>query len=247
MKTSIASVTFRSKTIQEIVLIAQTAGLNAIEWGGDVHVPPGNREAACAALYNTKACGLTISAYGSYYRCRNQEDFLPVLETALLLETSVIRIWAGTVSSRLVSLENRLDIVRCLRNIVRLATICGCRVVTEYHADTLTDTLESTQRLLDEVPGLRTLWQPPIGLTQVENLAAVTCLKGQIEGFHVYHRDKQGACRPLLEGKKDWASYLTATQETPPCFATLEFVRDNSEQQFYKDALTLHQLLKERK
>ena len=62
MKTSVASVTFRRKSVCEVAELARRAGLDAIEWGGDIHVPPGNAQAARAALHCTRENGLTVSA-----------------------------------------------------------------------------------------------------------------------------------------------------------------------------------------
>ena len=57
MKTSVASVTFRNKRIAEVAELARRAGLDAIEWGGDVHVPPGDLEAAQTALRLAESLG----------------------------------------------------------------------------------------------------------------------------------------------------------------------------------------------
>ena len=42
MKTGICSVTFKELSVQEIVGRVREAGLEAIEWAGNVHVPPGD-------------------------------------------------------------------------------------------------------------------------------------------------------------------------------------------------------------
>lgn len=42
----LCSVTFRDKSIDEIVEIAIENGLNFIEWGADIHLPPGDFEKA---------------------------------------------------------------------------------------------------------------------------------------------------------------------------------------------------------
>jgi 3-dehydroshikimate dehydratase len=42
----LVSVTLRSLPPQEIIALAVKAGMKAIEWGGDVHVPPGDVAAA---------------------------------------------------------------------------------------------------------------------------------------------------------------------------------------------------------
>ena len=46
VKTGLVSVTFRQKSVEEIAALTAEAGLSGVEWGGDVHVPPGDREAA---------------------------------------------------------------------------------------------------------------------------------------------------------------------------------------------------------
>ena len=45
------TVTFRKKSVEEIIDIAKKAAINCIEWGGDVHVPPDNEENAKAAHF----------------------------------------------------------------------------------------------------------------------------------------------------------------------------------------------------
>ena len=38
LKIGVASVTFRNKTVSQVVEISKNAGVEFIEWGGDVHV-----------------------------------------------------------------------------------------------------------------------------------------------------------------------------------------------------------------
>ena len=78
MKTSLTSVTFRKKSIEEIVDLVAQAGLDAIEWGGDVHVPPTDPEASA------KAVGL----------CREKGIDLPEdLYTQEELHQHILRLW----------------------------------------------------------------------------------------------------------------------------------------------------------
>lgn len=88
--------------------------------------------------------------------------------------------------------------------------------------------------------------QPPVGLTAAENLHALHALEGRVENLHVYHRDREGACRPLAEGTADWQAYFAAAQKDgTQRYATLEFVMGDNEEQFLQDAAALHVLLKE--
>ena len=90
VKTGLVSVTFRQKSVEEIAALTAEAGLSGVEWGGDVHVPPGDREAARRAARLTRQAGLEVLSYGSYYRCQPGEDFTPVLESALALSDDQI-------------------------------------------------------------------------------------------------------------------------------------------------------------
>jgi len=83
MKTGLCSITFRKHSVDEVIDFAKSAELDGIEWGGDVHVPPGDLELARSVREKTEAAGLTIPSYGSYYRCNDDtEPFSDVLDTA---------------------------------------------------------------------------------------------------------------------------------------------------------------------
>ena len=68
IKAGICSITFRRKNPDEIVRLAEQAGLDAIEWGGDVHVPAGDTAVARRVGQITLDAGLSVSSYGSYER-----------------------------------------------------------------------------------------------------------------------------------------------------------------------------------
>ena len=100
----LVSVSFRKESPEAIVAAAAQAGLQGIEWGGDIHVPCGDIENAKRVSALTEAAGLQTLAYGSYYRLGDHTtDFNKVLETAQALDTSVIRIWGGIKASRVLS------------------------------------------------------------------------------------------------------------------------------------------------
>ena len=75
IRTGLTSVTFRQKTIDEIVALAHMAQLDGIEWGGDLHVPAGDVQAARHAAKATADAGLSVLSYGSYFHGDEGEDF----------------------------------------------------------------------------------------------------------------------------------------------------------------------------
>lgn len=80
----------------ELIAACRRAGLQGIEWGGDVHVPHGNLEVAREVAARTREAGLEIPSYGSYYRVGRDESaqvsFARVLDTAVVLQTPLIRV-----------------------------------------------------------------------------------------------------------------------------------------------------------
>ena len=64
--TGLTSITFRKLSIDEIIALTASAGLDGIEWGSDVHVPQGDTELAESVKAKTEAAGLKVCSYGSY-------------------------------------------------------------------------------------------------------------------------------------------------------------------------------------
>ncbi len=249
----LVSVTFRALSPREIVKLAAEAGLAGIEWGGDIHVPHGDLLRAQEARALTEDAGLRTSAYGSYYRAGSGTgDFAAVLETALALNSPTIRVWAGTKGSSETEEAERRRVEKDLLRIASLASDAGISVSCEYHADTLTDTDASARGLLDAVPhpGLFTYWQPPNGASMDMCFAGLHGALPRLSNIHVFHWWPTAADRlPLARGESRWRRYLAAAGAQPGPdglrFASLEFVAEDSVEQFRTDARTLRRWLSE--
>lgn len=254
-RSGVCSITFRQMSIPEVAGITARAGLDAIEWGGDLHVKPGDLSAARAAREATVGAGLTVSSYGSYYRVllaeNKAEDFSPVLESALELGTQTIRIWPGVYPSEIAPAGYRQRFIETLRPVLDRARQHGVRLAFEFHANTLTDSNYSAVELLREIdhPNLFIYWQPMYWVADpIYRLAGLEQLKDRILNLHVFHWSFQFAATPgdaikrlpLCEGEASWRRYL----RVPLCpdighFALMEFVRDNDPDAFIEDAAAL--------
>ncbi len=172
LHTGLVSVTFRKLTASAVINMVKEAGLDGIEWGGDIHVPPEDLENAARVRRQTLDAGLKIAAYGSYYRLgANQASFGPILETALALEATTIRVWAGTVGSVNAGAAAWQGVISDGEKIADMAATAGVSISLEFHPDTLTDTPQSTLRLLRAIdrPNVFSYWQPPVGGTREAN------------------------------------------------------------------------------
>ncbi len=249
----LVSVTFRSLEPLDILKAVCRAGLNGIEWGGDVHVPHGDIKKAREVRRITEEAGLAVVAYGSYYcfgdilGTQGALSFDPVLETAAALGAPVIRVWAGRQGSLETPAIERETIVRAARRIGGAAAKESICVAFEYHSETLTDTSESALALLEEIahPNIRSLWQPPNGRDFSYRLAGLKSIMSFLENLHVFHwgqsiEDRQ----PLTKGIHDWEHYLSQAQQPgKDRHALLEFVPGDSLESFYREASTLKLLL----
>ncbi len=90
----LCSVTFRQLDPPALLDLAARAGLAAVEWGADVHVPVGDLATARDVAARTADAGLAVASYGSYWRA-GPEDVGPVLATARALGAPRVRVWAG--------------------------------------------------------------------------------------------------------------------------------------------------------
>ncbi len=243
----LVSVTFRQLTPAEVIALVRQAGLRGIEWGGDIHVPHGEIGRARETREMTGESGLHVAAYGSYYRTGESENaglpFARVLETAVELGAPAIRVWAGTVGSVVARPEQRAAVAADLRRIAALAASTGVRIVLEFHGGTLTDTAESTGRLLREAghANLATCWQPPVDLEPAASLVGLRGLLPHLANVHVFQwRQATTERRPLGEGAERWGSYLAAAAEAPgDRYALLEFVERDAPECFLRDAAVL--------
>lgn len=248
----LVSVTFRQLSPAAIVALVRQAGLCGIEWGGDVHVPPGDWPRAREVGEITREAGLIVTAYGSYYRAAHSEGnglpFQAVLATALELGAPVIRVWAGTAGSATADEEMRWRVAADLRRVAGLAARAGVRVATEFHGGTLTDTNESTNQLLLEVdhPNLYTYWQPLTGMSDETCLQALAQLAPRLSHLHVFHWRTPQERFALADGAARWKRFLVAAHRAPgDRGAMLEFVPGDAPENFLRDAATLLTWLRE--
>jgi sugar phosphate isomerase/epimerase len=252
IRTGLVSVTFRKLSPSEIVRLAVTAGVDGIEWGGDVHVPPSEPARAAEVRQMTEASGLRVAAYGSYYRVGHEGEegnaFLPVLKAAVGLGAPTIRVWAGRIGSAEAGPEGWEQAIADSRRIADLAAQEGIRIAYEFHSRTLTDTPESARSLLEQGghPNVSSYWQPPVGEDTETCLRGLRMIQPWLTNLHIYHF--VGAeQRALEEGREAWRRYFdVAREDGADRYALIEFVRGETPAQFLADAVVLKALLPER-
>ena len=228
----LVSATFKTESPDFVLAALKKADLHAVEWSENWHIPAGDAALARDLRERTLAQGAKIAAYGSYYRLGQNsdpaKDFLPTLQSAAALGAPLIRIWGGGTASAELDADTRRELA--------------------VEARTVTDTNESGLSFLDEVAAdnLYCLWQPTVALNMDERCAGLDMLeaRGRLLNLHVYYW-LEGKRRPFVEGLDEWRRYLQHVNRNEKRYGLLEFVLDNTEEQFLEDAAQWKRLLQE--
>lgn len=245
VRTGLVSVTFRQLPADEVVELAAKAGLGAIEWGGDVHVPLGSLVTAERVKALCEVRGLEIAAYGSYLRAGSidREEMRSAVATAEALGAPRIRVWAGNVGTAQAGVGDRMAVTRGLAELADVAASAGIEIAMEFHRNTLTDEVDSTITLLLDVgaPNLKTYWQPPVDLDDAQCLDQLEALMPWLTTVHVFSWWPSNTRLPLAGRESLWRPVLDRLAAEPrEINALLEFVADDSPEQLAKDAADLH-------
>lgn len=241
-KIGLCSITFRDKNVDEIIELTLENGLNFIERGGDIHLKPGDFEEArrIKALCDKNNI---LYSYGSYYKYKDTDDFDLILETAEALTAGDIRIWAKRVSSNDISEEEYESFIEQSQAMADKAKNKNIRLNFENHRVTLTDTTKSARKLLNDInrDNVYIYWQPQADDNEEERIEAIKILHDKISNIHVFNWDEDFNRYPLIEAKDEWESYIKKLGGDRAYL--LEFVKDDSLEQFKKDAKVLKNML----
>lgn len=250
LRPGLCSVTFRTIDAERVAVLAAQAGLSGIEWGSDVHVPPGDVKTALGVARHCADLGLSCPTYGSYVRCEDpaEDAFEAVLDSAEALGAKMIRVWAGRQGSAQADSTQRARVEQSLASHCQAAAARGMTVALEWHRDTLTDTRSSALALFDRVnhATLLSYWQRRDGQTAQQACADIDALRPRLSHAHIFWWHSYADRLPLEEGALFWRAVLPSLQphsDGDERWVFLEFVKDDDEVCFGRDAAALLTLL----
>lgn len=151
MKIGFTSTTFRPiRNLEKIVCIAKRAGVDCIEWGGDIHVK--NIESAKEVRTLCENAGIEICSYGSYYRVgsADSEKWENICLIADAMGAKVIRVWLGKKDSQKTDERYYKKILDDLISICETADKYGLIVSPECHTGTYNNNTDAFLRIFDD-------------------------------------------------------------------------------------------------
>jgi 3-dehydroshikimate dehydratase len=249
----LCSITFRALAADDVLALAVRAGVAGIEWGADVHVPPGSTRDAQALAARCRDAGVAVVSYGSYLGMAppdgdEPDGFAAVLDSALALGAPMVRIWTELGVTPDASPDDRRRVIDRTAVIADAIATRGLTAALEFHPFTLTHTAASAVALLADLdrPRLRTHWQPDPALPPADAVAELMQVSSKLAHVHVFSWGPAGIGdrRPLGDGEELWRAALAAADAhgaplTGPRFALCEYVRDDDPDQFVHDVATL--------
>ena len=240
----LVSVSFRSHTPQDILTAMNRAGLDCIEWGGDVHAPAEDMEKVGLLAVLQKEYGVICSSYGTYFRIGVSplEELPSVVAAAKTLGTNIIRLWAGNEGSAAYTGQKKEDFFSECRKIVNIGVENYVIFCLECHNWTYTDTKETALELMEAVdsPNFRMYWQPNQFKSIEENIAYAKLLAPYTEHIHVFNW-KGEQKMPLGEAVDVWKRYLTAFDTNKTLL--LEFMPDGDIHSLEREAAVLRRIV----
>ncbi len=224
----LVSVSFRGHSPEEIAAAASAAGLRAIEWGSDIHVPCTDIAKLREAANICTRYGLIACSYGTYYTIgeNSLEEIYPYIDAAKILGTKILRLWCGSKGSEAYTREEREQLFADCRILAEIAEKAGIVLGMEYHPNTFTDSALSAMELMKTVdsPAFRMYWQVNHYRSVAENLEELRQLAPYVTVVHVYNRERNSQFS-LEKAINTWKSYKALLSGDHPML--LEFIPDN--------------------
>ena len=189
----LCSITFRSRSADEVLELAVRAGVEGIEWGADGHVPPGGGSPVEALRSRCRDAGVEVVSYGSYLGFAPAEAdengaIDAVLDSAEALGVPMVRIWTELGVSPASPADDRRRVTDRTARFADAIAARGLIAALEFHPHTLTETAASANELLTTLarPNLRTHWQPDPALPKQAALAELAQVTPHLAHVHTF-------------------------------------------------------------
>ncbi len=241
LKIGVASVTFRNKTVSQVVEIAKNAGVEFVEWGGDVHVK--TIEDAKLAKKLCDENNIKISSYGSYYRtgCSEKKEWEEVCRISSEMGASSIRIWLGKKDSENFTESEYEELLEEMKILCSKAEEYNLLVCPECHDNTFNNNTDAILKLKNDLncDSFKTYFQSRYFKFDYD-IERIEKTFDFIENFHVSYRDLKREQRFRKKDKnyidKLIKKFISMNYNG---IVIVEFTKGSKEKNFIKDVRKL--------
>lgn len=236
-KLGLCSVTFRKKSAAKVVEIAKKAGVEYIEWGGDIHVT--NMEEARIVKSICDNEGIKICSYGSYYRvgCADKGKWEEICRIAAEMKAPSVRVWLGEKGSAETTQAEYSRIIEDLKSICSVARKYNLTVCPECHDNTYNDNTDSFLKIKNELKAdnFKTYFQSRYFRFDYD-IDRIERTFDFIENVHVSYRDLKREQRFRKKDRRYLDKLLNKLSDMNyDGIVLVEFTKGSKERNFNKD------------
>jgi len=227
----LCTISHREKLLEYALDVAKDLGFDAVElWGREPHISEKfdeNRVQAARRMIEDR--GLELCCLGSYVvfgpvRTRAEElvELEDTLYTARCLRAPLVRVWASDIGSATATKRQWDQTTSQIQEACDRAARLGLVLVAAMHDDTLTDTADSSLRLLEQVdrPNFKLAFEVshrPIAESPQERLLRVVdhIAHIHVRNFAAYAKEngERASWAPISAGLVDYFPLLDALAE----------------------------------
>lgn len=255
IKIGLTSVTFNNLTAFDVIKYSKSCGISTIEWGSDVHAPIGDPLNAKKIRKECENAGISVSSYGSYYKCGEyenaKEEFEKYIEIAKTLGAPTIRIWVGEKNFEEANDAYVQKIVDELKMICDMAKKEDLQIGCELHNGTLCNKKESSLEIVKRVDrdNFGMYFQYDWNFSMEYNCDTLKSFLPFLKNVHVFNvDDKDGFKRYSLGehgGVKIWEEFVGILKENKVKTNLLfEFLPEATEEYLKKETEILKDIVK---
>ncbi len=237
LKLGLCSVTFRKKSAAQVIAIAKNAGIDYIEWGGDIHITNKEEARIIKALCDNE--DIKISSYGSYFNSAefDEKKWEQICVIAKTLGAASVRIWLGKKNSEETDDKEYSALLKNTMKMCDIAKNYSLTVSPECHDNTFNNNTDAILRFKNDLQrkNFSTYFQSRYFRMEYD-LDRIDKTFSFIENVHISYRDLKRE-QKFRQKDKNYIDTLLKKliEKNFSGIVMVEFVDFDSEKVFYND------------
>lgn len=213
MSLGLSSLSYNSKTVNEVIAITKNANLDYIQWC-DCHVAFSDFKKAEEISSAMKKSGISCTQYYSSFDLNAsenpEEEFLRILKIADILGTDSVCLRAGSVTYENADEEYLALFLRRLDVISKLAEKENKNISFNFLSGTLFDNYMTAISLLVELEYKNVFinWQPNASVSLLYSLFELKTLIKYVKNVNIILKNQEDVYQPMIECQDDWRQFI---------------------------------------
>lgn len=205
-----------TRNAKEVIAVAASTGLDAIEWAQDAHIGSGDLRVAEELMITTLTAGLTTASYSTLYRAGADDEgyrrFDALLSVASLLQAPILRVYACCERRSDAKPQRRSELVAELDRLGDRAALKGITLCISMGRGTGFSNYGLALSLVAQAkhPFVRLAWEDLPEASSAEASAALESAKDEAGLIIARQADRDGRPRTIASDLEAWRARLAS-------------------------------------